>query len=66
VSYRETQSPIPDHESIERLQEEVDRLKNLLELANIKIAELDQRTLPLLSRRALEGRVVSGRRASAS
>ena len=55
---RKTQVPISDHESIERLQEEVLRLQNLLELANLKIAELENETLPLLSRRDLEGRTV--------
>jgi hypothetical protein len=58
--------PMTDHESIERLQEEVDRLKKLLELANVKIAELEKGTLPLLSRMALGGKAARVRGSQSS
>jgi hypothetical protein len=37
-----TQVTFPDRQLIEHLQKEVDRLRNLLELANIRIAHLEE------------------------
>jgi hypothetical protein len=42
MSSPKTQLPFPDHQLIEHLQKEVDRLSNLLELANIRIVHLEQ------------------------
>ncbi len=42
MSSPKTQLVFPDRQQIERLQKEVDRLSNLLELANIRIVHLEQ------------------------